>query len=261
MRKEYKFNTEKVTQDCIDWIKEYFIKNGDKNTTAVIGISGGKDSAVAAALCAKALGPDFVIGVKMPQGEQEDIEYADKLINFLNIDSMEINIGETCETLYDAIYQGGGFEPERNDQIITNLPARIRMTTLYAVAAKYHGRVVNTCNLSEDYIGYSTKFGDSAGDFSPLANLTSDEVIAIGRVLGLPEDLLMKPPTDGLSGFTDEANFGFTYATLNAYLRQGIVPNFDILYEINNRHNRNIHKLRRMPTFDPRICSYEGLCF
>lgn len=254
--KEYKFDAKKVTQNCIDWIKKYFVENGDDKTVAVIGISGGKDSSVAAALCAKALGKDSVIGVKMPQGNQEDIEYANKLIGFLGIKSMEINIGATCNELLSTIYKGGGFDPLHNFQVTSNLPARIRMTTLYAVAAQFHGRVVNTCNLSEDYVGYSTKFGDAAGDFSPLSHLTSDEVIEVGRVLGLPEELLTKPPEDGLSGVTDEDNLGFTYAELNAYLRQDVTPDFDTLYNIEIHHKRNIHKLEPMPSFDPRITAY-----
>ena len=252
--KEYKFDAVKTTQECIDWIKRYFVDNGDIKTTAVIGISGGKDSAVAAALCAKALGKDKVIGVKMPQGVQEDIEYANKLIDFLGIDSMEINIGETCKSLYASLYGCGRFTPlDHMPQITTNLPARIRMTTLYAAAAQFHGRVVNTCNLSEDYVGYSTKFGDAAGDFSPLANLTSEEVISIGHVLGLPDELLNKPPADGLSGLTDEDNLGFTYKELNDYLRQDIIPSHEVLHEIETRHKRNVHKLKGMPKFISRL--------
>lgn len=249
--KEYEFDACTVTQECIDWIKDYFVQNGTGDTTAIIGISGGKDSAVAAALCAKALGTHRVIGVKMPQGNQKDIEYANKLIDFLVIPSMEINIGSTCNELLSAISQCKNLDPICNIQITTNLPARIRMTTLYAVAAEYHGRVVNTCNYSEDYVGYSTKFGDGAGDFAPLAKLTSEEVIKVGEVLGLPKELLERPPADGLSGLTDEDNFGFTYAQLNDYLRRDIRPDINTLHNIESRHKRNLHKVRSMPIFRP----------
>lgn len=249
--KKYEFDANTVTQECIDWIKNYFVRNGTNETLAVVGISGGKDSAVAAALCVKALGEDRVLGVKIPQGKQEDIEYANMLIQYLKISSMEINIRDTCIQCYDALYNAGIDAPEISRPISTNLPARIRMTMLYAVAAEYHGRVVNTCNYSEDYVGYSTKFGDGAGDFAPLAKLTSEEVIEVGKVLGLPEILLEKPPADGLSGLTDEENLGFSYAQLNDYLRRGIVPDINTLQNIESRHTRNVHKLTPMPVFIP----------
>lgn len=243
------FDAEKVTQNCIDWIKKYFVRNGNGEGVAVIGISGGKDSSVAAALCVKALGKDSVIGVKIPQGEQKDIAYANSLIKWLDIFSMEINIENTCNTLYSAI--DTPIPCRENKQVITNLPARIRMTILYAIAAMYHGRVVNTCNLSENYIGYSTKFGDSAGDFSPLGFLTSDEVIEVGKILNLPEKLLVKPPEDGLSGLTDEDNFGFTYAQLNSYIRGKSIPDFNTLNKIEGLHKKSFHKLNKMPIFNP----------
>lgn len=251
VNKEYIFNAKRATQDCIDWIKRYFVDTGNNETVAIIGISGGKDSAVAAALCAKALGPEQVVGIKMPQGKQIDIEYADALIKYLHIKSYEVDIGEICNNFYDnitTVMKSCDFAKNRA-QITSNLPARVRMTILYAFAAALHGRVVNTCNYSEDYVGYSTKFGDSAGDFAPLANFTTDEVVAIGKELDLPFNILSKPPEDGLSGLTDEENLGFTYQELNKYLRRDIVPSVKTLYNIETRHKRNLHKIRRMPVF------------
>lgn len=254
--KEYKFNATETTNHCIDWIKDYFVNNGDKDTTAVIGISGGKDSAVAAALCAKAIGKDRVIGIKMPEGVQDDINYANELIGHLGIKSYEVNIGKICNEAYSTLMYSG-FSCMAEPRVTTNLPARIRMTILYAIAAEKHGRVVNTCNYSEDYIGYSTKFGDSAGDFAPLANLTSDEVIAIGKELDIPVTLLLKPPSDGLCGRTDEDNLGFSYDTLNKYLRKDIIPDYETLRNIETRHQINKHKIQRMPSFPYTTSSWD----
>lgn len=254
-----KFDVKLATQECIDWIKKYFVNNGP-DSKAVIGISGGKDSSVAAALCVKALGVNRVIGVLMPQGKQEDIQDAYDLVQYLNIDYLKINIGPACETLQNVLTDN--FHSDPNNQVTTNLPARIRMTTLYGVAAQVGGRVVNTCNLSEDFVGYSTKFGDSAGDFAPLANLTSDEVIEIGHYLLMPDKLLTKTPADGLSGLTDEQNLGFSYAVLNDFIKHGVTPDYDTYKNIMQRHDRNLHKLRIMPKYSPScrasICEHSG---
>ena len=200
------FNVEKVTNECVDWIKEFFEENG-KGCNAIVGISGGKDSSVTAALCAKALGKERVIGVLMPCGEQADISCSQLLVKHLGIKNFTINIKEAVEGVKNSMPK----DVKLTAQTLTNLPARIRMATLYAVAQSNNGRVANTCNLSEDYVGYATRYGDGAGDFSPLANLTVAEVKQIGRYLGIPEELVEKPPIDGLSGKTDEDNLGFTY--------------------------------------------------
>ncbi|MCM1225505.1 MAG: NAD(+) synthase [Lachnospiraceae bacterium] len=245
-----KYDTMKLTEKCINWIKKYFIENANENTKAIIGISGGKDSAVAAALCVAALGKDRVIGVKLPQGEQKDIDCANKVIDWLGIYSIEINIADACEACYKALDTSIS-KVKEVPQITSNLPARIRMTMLYAIAAFFGGRVVNTCNYSEDYVGYATKFGDGAGDFSPLGMLTTDEVIEIGKKLEVPLDILFKNPEDGLSGLTDEQNLGFSYKTLNDYIRHNIVPDIDTLFNIETRHKRNIHKVEPVPVFNP----------
>ena len=243
---------EEEIEHIVDWIKHYFIRNG-ANSKAIIGISGGKDSTIAAALCVRALGKDRVIGVLMPHGKQEDIEDARKICNILGIQSVEINIGETCLCLYEAINTGCDYENSvsANKAVTTNLPARIRMTTLYAIAAMVGGRVCNTCNRSENYIGYSTKYGDHAGDFSPLGHYTVRELLAIGDALDLPHDLVHKTPADGMCGSSDEANLGFTYAELDTYLLENIAPKYESLKLIEQAHARNMHKLINIPACQP----------
>ena len=240
------FNAENTKNACVAWIRDFFAKNGP-DCNAVIGISGGKDSSVAAALCVEALGADRVIGVLMPKGVQADIDAALALVDFLKIKSFEINIGETVKALTNAV------PFELSAQSITNIPPRIRMATVYAVAQSFKGRVVNTCNLSEDWVGYSTRYGDSVGDFSPLSLLTVDEVKQIGRVLGLPAFLVDKVPIDGLCGKTDEDNLGFSYATLDKYIREGVIDDEQTKQRIDTLHARNLFKLQLMPVFDPQI--------
>ena len=244
----YSFNAEQVTNEIVQWIRDLFERTATPQTKAVIGISGGKDSSVAAAVCVKALGKDRVIGVLMPQGEQADIAYSHLLVDTLGIKSYTINIGETVSTFMNELKK----HMEPSNQAVVNTPARIRMTTLYAVAASHNGRVVNTCNLSEDWVGYSTKFGDAAGDFSPLSDLTVTEVLQVGEYLGLPNELVHKTPIDGLCGKTDEENLGFTYAMLDKYIRGlddlSSVP--EIKEKIDRMHRANLHKLQLMPKYE-----------
>ena len=250
--RDYRCDEEKVftpAEECehiVNWIKEYFVKNGP-DSKAIIGISGGKDSTVAAALCVKTLGADKVLGVLMPQGVQPDIDDARRVCEFLGIASLEINIDDACAKLYKvidkAIYDGTNTSIMLNPGITSNLPARIRMTTLYAVAAECCGRVCNTCNRSENYVGYSTKYGDHAGDFAPLEDYTVREVLEIGDAIGLPYDLVHKIPSDGMCGSSDEEKLGFTYATLDAFLLDGIVPDCETIKLINQAHKRNLHKI------------------
>ena len=238
------FDVKKATNDCVQWIKDFFEKNG-KDCMAVVGISGGKDSSVVAALCVEALGKDRVIGILMPQGEQSDIEYSKMLVDFLDITRITCNIEGAVNEVLESFE--GVVSP--TPQTTTNLPARIRMATLYAISQSVNGRVANTCNLSEDWVGYATKYGDAAGDFSPLSQLTVTEVKAIGRELGLPSELVDKTPTDGLCGKTDEDNLGFTYAELDAYIRDGIEPNEEVKAKIDSMHEKNLFKLQPMPSF------------
>lgn len=238
------FDAEKVKNDCVAWIREFFRQNGP-DCNAVVGISGGKDSSVVAALCAEALGKERVIGVLMPCGEQADIDMAKLLVDHLGIRHFVVNIKDAVEGLTKAL------PFPLSQQSRTNMPPRIRMTTLYAVAQSFNGRVANTCNLSEDYVGYSTRYGDAAGDFSPCAHLTVQEVKAVGRVLGLPDVLVDKVPIDGLCGKTDEENLGFTYAELDRYIRTGEIDDAAHKERIDTLHKRNLFKLQLMPAFQP----------
>lgn len=240
------FDAIKVKNDCVKWIRDFFEENG-KGCNAVIGISGGKDSSVVAALCVEALGKDRVIGVLMPSGEQPDIDMAKLLVSSLGIRSFTVNIKEAVDGLVKNI------PFDISEQSRVNLPPRIRMATLYAVSQSNNGRVANTCNLSEDYVGYSTRYGDAAGDFSPCANLTVREVRAIGRVLGLPDVLVDKVPIDGLCGKTDEENLGFTYDELDKYIREGVIEDKAKKEKIDRLHKANLFKLKVMPSFRPDI--------
>lgn len=239
------FNVKKVTADLVAWIQDWFARNGS-DCNAIIGISGGKDSSVAAALCVRALGKERVFGVLMPNGEQADIDMSRLLVQHLGIDSCVINIQEGYCGLLRAVKAELG-EVSRDTQI--NLAPRVRMATLYAVAQSKNGRVVNTCNLSEDWVGYSTRYGDSVGDFSPLSMLCVREVKAIGRELGLPEILIEKVPIDGLCGQSDEEKLGFTYAALDAYIRDGVEPEAEVKARIDRLYALNRFKVRFMDVF------------
>ena len=244
----YTFDVNKTIEQACAWITDLFEKNG-KGCNAVLGISGGKDSSVAAALCVKALGKDRVIGVLMPNGEQSDIDCAQKLVKHLGIKNYTVNIKQG----YDGIVNAIPAELEFSEQARINLAPRLRMSTVYAVSQCCSGRVVNTCNLSEDWVGYSTRYGDSVGDFSPLSHLTVTEVKQIGKQLGLPLDLVEKVPSDGLSGKTDEDNLGFTYAVLDKYIRTGVCEDEKVKALIDRKHKLNLFKLQLMPSFDPQI--------
>ena len=246
------FDAVKAKNDCVQWIRDWFDKNGP-GCNAVIGISGGKDSSVVAALCAEALGNDRVIGVLMPDGEQADINDSIYLVNYLNIHCIIADISDAVCAVKSSIREQIEmvFEKNISSQSVINLPPRIRMATLYAVSQSVNGRVACTDNASEAYIGYSTRWGDNVGDFSPLVNLTSDEVVAVGDACGLPYELTHKTPSDGLCGKYDEDNFGFTYAALNKYILTGECEDEEVKAKIDNLHNKNLFKLRPIPSFVP----------
>lgn len=241
------FNAKEVKDKLVQWIRDWFAENGP-DCKAVIGISGGTDSSVVATLCVAALGADRVYGVLMPQNTQRDIDYSHRLCTFLNIENCTIDIGSTVDGLLNLINLRS--VNSISDQTKINLPPRIRMATLYAVSQSINGRVANTCNLSEDWVGYSTRFGDSVGDFSPLSNLTKTEVKAIGYELGLPPEFIEKIPSDGLCGKTDEDNLGFTYAELDKYIREGTIENIEHQERIEYLHQKNQFKLEPMPSFE-----------
>lgn len=240
------FDAKRVRQQCVAWIQEFFRENGE-GCNAIVGISGGKDSSVVAALCAEALGKERVIGVLMPCGVQQDIDMARLLVQHLGIRSYEINIRDAVEAVKATMPFA------LSTQSATNLPPRIRMSVLYAVAQSHNGRVANTCNLSEDWVGYSTRYGDAAGDFSPCSHLTVQEVKAIGRELALPEVLVDKIPIDGLCGKTDEENLGFRYAELDRYIRTGEIDDPEKKAKIDRLHRMNQFKLELMPSFRPTL--------
>ena len=232
------------------WIKEYFYNNAKPDTKAVIGISGGKDSSICAALCVEALGKERVLGVLMPQDKQKDIDDSIRLCEHLGIDYITINIGDAVYDLKKRVIEN--MAPSGRTDMEINLPARIRMSVLYAVAQNLPegGRVCNTCNYSEDFVGYSTKYGDAAGDFSPLGCLTATEVRQLGLEIGLPEDLVLKTPSDGLCGQNDEDKLGFTYEQLDDYINEhwDKVPS-DVCEKIKKLHMASRHKYKPIPTF------------
>lgn len=240
------FDAKKVKNEIVGWIRKFFEENG-MDCNAVVGISGGKDSNIVAALCVEALGKERVVGVLMPNGGQSDISYSQMLVDYFDIESYTINIENSVRGILTEMLNNIG---DVTPQTMTNLPARIRMAALYAISQSKNGRVANTCNLSEDWVGYSTRYGDAAGDFSPLSRLTVSEVKAIGYELGLPKELIEKIPSDGLCGKTDEDNLGFTYDVLDRYIRTGEIEDETVKEKIDSMHKKNLFKLELMPCFE-----------
>lgn len=240
------FCARKTKEALIVWIRAWFEKNG-RDCNAVIGISGGKDSSVCAALCVQALGKDRVIGVLMPNGTQSDIADSRQLVEYLRIRSVTVNIAGAVDAIYTQLRTA---RIAATAQTEINLPPRVRMSVLYAVSQSMNGRVINTCNLSEDWVGYSTRYGDGAGDVSLLGKLTVQEVKALGREMGLPENLVEKTPSDGLCGSSDEQKLGFSYAVLDRYIREGDCEDPVIRGKIDELHHANRFKLELMPVFE-----------
>ena len=240
------YNIDDVRRELIEWIREYFDKNGDEDTKAVIGISGGKDSSVVAKLCVNAIGNERVVGVMLPNYSQYDINVAYDLCQYLEIESYEFNIHDEIYSISDKL---SNLELIETDTVTANLPARLRMVYLYAVANSIGGRVANTSNLSEKWVGYTTKFGDNLGDFSPLSNLTCSEVKRLGYSLRLPKEFIEKVPEDGICGKSDEDNLGFTYAVLDKYIRTGDCSDLYTRLQMDIKHACSVHKREAIPSF------------
>lgn len=241
----YTFDAKNTKDKLVAWIRNWFDENG-RDCNAIIGISGGKDSSVCAALCVEALGKDRVIGILMPNLKQDDIDDSYQLVKHLEIQNYTIPISVAVAGIHNQLEHAG---IDVSVQTTTNLPPRIRMSVLYAVSQSTNGRVINTCNLSEDWVGYSTRYGDSVGDMSPLSSLTVQEVKAIGRELGLPNNLVNKVPADGLCQKTDEDNLGFSYEVLDRYIREGICEDKETKDKIDYLHEKNKFKLELMQVF------------
>lgn len=242
---------EKVKNEIIDWLTNY------KNTTnckgVVLGISGGKDSTVVAML-AKKVWKDNVFGVLMPNGEQADISDSLEIVKSIGIDYTIVNVNSAYTSLLDSIESSKtkfDKDIEITKQAKTNIPPRLRMTTLYAIAQSMDYRVIGTGNASETYIGWTTKFGDGGHDLNPIAHLTCTKVMELGKLLAkdfnLDERLVFKTPSDGLTGRSDEDNFGFTYAQLDAYIEDKNAPiPAEIKAKIDKMHALSEHK-RNIP--------------
>ena len=238
------FNAKQQLPGLLDWMRAQMKACGGK--TAVIGISGGKDSSVTAALSVAAYGRENVVGVLMPDGVQPDIDYSNGLVDVLNIRHYTFNIHGGTSGILDEMARVG-IDASRQTKV--NLPSRIRMATLYAIAQSEEGGIVlNTSNLSEDWVGYCTVYGDAAGAFSPLGMYTTEEVIALGEELGLPEKFLIKPPSDGLTGLTDEDNLGFSYHAVNEYVRKGVADPA-VKEKIDRLHRASRFKFQLMPVY------------
>ncbi len=243
------FNAEERIDAIVKWIREWFSENGPR-ASAVVGVSGGKDSSIVSALLLRALGRDRVVGVLMPDGEQADIADSELLVKSLGMRAYTVNVHAGVQGVLDSLERDTDLTVGKDTR--NNTPPRIRMATLYAVAQSLPegGRVANTCNRSEDYIGYSTKYGDAAGDFSPCASFTVSEMMKIGDALPeLPRELVHKTPSDGLSGMSDEDKLGFTYEVLDRYILTGECPDAALKERIDRLHRLNLHKLRTIPTF------------
>lgn len=245
------FNVEEQTKLCKDRMAEWFEKESGSAKGIVLGISGGKDSTIVAKLWADVIGADKVLGIMMPNGEQSDILDSIAVCEFTGIKNMKVNIRSAFDGIVNAIKYNCS-----DDDIFgisahtkTNISPRLRMTTLYTIAQELNYRVSGTGNASEAYIGYCTKWGDTACDFNPIANFTTEEVIAIGDYLGIPEKLTHKTPSDGLCGKSDEDNLGFTYSELNKYIKTGVIENAEIKKKIDIMHKYSRHKFEAIPTY------------
>jgi len=250
MKAKYLFDPEYIVHKIQYTAHQWQCSNGLRNKW-VIGISGGKDSTIVADIFSKKFGKENVIGVLMPCGDQADIDDSHEVISVTGIQPVTINIVSACQRIRedlktnDTILKNVHVGDYGNNERVadTNLPPRIRMTTLYYIAQIVGGIVLNTSNLSESILGYGTLYGDIAGSFAPIRDLTATEVIALGDYLHLPRFLVHKTPADGLSGKTDEDNLGVKYADVDRYIRLGSSSaNKDVIDIVEKRYNANKFK-------------------
>lgn len=253
------FDVKRETENVINWIKEWFYHSSGGAKGIIIGISGGKDSTVVAALCARAIGKENVFGVLMPNGQQKDIDDSIAVCKHIGINYRIVNIEKIYNSLIEQIrYDGTENIFALDEHTNTNIPPRIRMTVLYAMGQKMGYRVAGTGNYSESFIGYFTKWGDGACDFNPIEMFTTDEVVAIGDELGLPYELVHKIPSDGLCGKSDEENIGFSYDFLNQYIKSGHTDSAEVDKQILNAHIYSEHKRESIPFYFPLYCMFRG---
>jgi NAD+ synthase len=257
--KKYIFDVKEQSEKCIKWIRNWFYNFSGTAKGVIIGISGGKDSTVAAKLLCEALGSDKVLGVMMPNGNQKDIEDSKRVCEILNIKYTKVNIEKSYEGIISSIEDCrlNNCDDESlklSSHTLTNIAPRLRMITLYTIGQELGYRVVGTGNLSESLVGYCTKYGDTACDFSILSTFTKTEVVKIGEYLGLPKDLVNKTPSDGLSGLSDEDNLGFSYEILDRFIREGICDDENLRELIENRYRANEHKRQvKVPQYESEI--------
>ena len=207
---------EKEVQNIEKWILEY-VENAHADGV-VVGNSGGKDSATVIALATKALGKERVMTVAMPCNSiKTDIEDAKLVSNKFDVPLIEIDLTNKFNTLEKEIDKN--IKPVAEAKI--NTKPRLRMTTLYYIAQSLNYLVIGTGNKCEAVVGYTTKWGDNAHDFNPIAEFTVEEVLQIGEYLGVPEKIIKKAPNDGLGGLTDEEKLGVTYKQIAEYIETG----------------------------------------
>ena len=242
----YNFDEKQTAEKLVKWLKDYFDNNGQP-INAVVGCSGGKDSTVVLAALTKAIGPDRIYAILMPNGEQADIDDSYKICEYLGLKPHVCNIQDAYNGVVGSV--SGEFEP--TGQMKINLAPVLRMTTLKAISQCVNGRFTCNGNASEAYIGWFTIDGDDRGSVKPLINMTVTEVIQVGEALGLPDWMIHKTPTDGLCGQTDEDKFGFTYEVLDKYIRTGEIDDLEVKAKIDDMHKRNAFKLKPMPSFEP----------
>lgn len=248
-----RFDAKKETERIIDFIQDYYKKNNLGG--AIIGISGGKDSGVVAALFTKALGKENVIGVTLPCHSKVEDQVDAKLVSdYYGFPLYNLDLTNTFDVFEKEVDLLGNFTNEQKENSRINLKPRLRMASLYYLAALYSSvyqktyLVAGTSNKCELFVGYFTKGGDSVHDISVLADLTVEEVLQIGEVLQVPKKVLYKTPADGLSKYSDEEKLGVTYREIAMYMEDPDQVKEESREKIEKLHEQNRHKFY-IPTY------------